>query len=396
MRRPSCQLRRWTPALSAEPVPSAVRRRRPPCSVPYARTLALFPIHSPRTPPLPPPKLFGSLSRRCHARLSPAIRLDADAAALVPAPYSSRTDRPDAEGSAPATRAIFHAPALGPLHRVCCTQFELNVRPRLDRASNDASICPRRSPTPTRRGPPRTPSSGVATGHPTIRAVLLCHYVSILLPRHDLMANAASLAVHGVCDPLCTNAIPAVPFALRQVVTTAVRIEALQLVSKAQILGEYAAPAAFVKPKLCADTLQRLQYYQLSAARSKSTFAVLYLNWVDFFGCISFTIEDFQILRIQFESIVFLLGPELGNLKYIRTDWGTRQYNEEGHRELSRVKRYEQRELNWNWGEDEWMWDRIGVGFLGETILRVNTENNNRVSPAKETSRKNSEQKSNT
>jgi hypothetical protein len=43
---------------------------------------------------------------------------------------------------------------------------------------------------------------------------------------------------------------------------------------------------------------------------------------------------------------------------------------EEGHRELSRVKRDEQRELNWNWGEDEWMWDHAGVGFLGKAILR--------------------------
>jgi hypothetical protein len=83
---------------------------------------------------------------------------------------------------------------------VCCTQFELILRPRSDRASNDASICPRRPPTPTRRGPPRTPLSGVAasspsasflrrlmpipntrlqTGHPTVRVVLLYHYVSI-------------------------------------------------------------------------------------------------------------------------------------------------------------------------------------------------------------------------
>jgi hypothetical protein len=36
---------------------------------------------------------------------------------------------------------------------VCCTQFELILRPRLDRASNDASICPRHPPMSTRRGP---------------------------------------------------------------------------------------------------------------------------------------------------------------------------------------------------------------------------------------------------
>ncbi|KAJ7843255.1 hypothetical protein B0H13DRAFT_2412865 [Mycena leptocephala] len=42
-------------------------------------------------------------------------------------------------------------------------QFELILRPRSDRAFNDASIHPRRSPTPTQRGPLRTSSSGVVT-----------------------------------------------------------------------------------------------------------------------------------------------------------------------------------------------------------------------------------------
>jgi hypothetical protein len=37
---------------------------------------------------------------------------------------------------------------------VCCTQFELIVRPRLARAFNDVLICPRCSPIPTQRGPP--------------------------------------------------------------------------------------------------------------------------------------------------------------------------------------------------------------------------------------------------
>ncbi|KAJ7926356.1 hypothetical protein B0H13DRAFT_2653892 [Mycena leptocephala] len=37
---------------------------------------------------------------------------------------------------------------------VCCTQFELILRPRSDRFSNNASICPRRSPTPTQCKPP--------------------------------------------------------------------------------------------------------------------------------------------------------------------------------------------------------------------------------------------------
>ncbi|KAF8146833.1 hypothetical protein K438DRAFT_1990116 [Mycena galopus ATCC 62051] len=46
---------------------------------------------------------------------------------------------------------------------LCCTQFELILRPLSDRASNDTLIRPHRSPTPTRRGPPRTPSSSVAT-----------------------------------------------------------------------------------------------------------------------------------------------------------------------------------------------------------------------------------------
>jgi hypothetical protein len=61
---------------------------------------------------------------------------------------------------------------------------------------------------------------------------------------------------------------------------------------------------------------------------------------------------------------------------------------EEGYRELSRVKRDEQRELNWSWGEDVWMyWSRISE--------RVNMENN-RVSPTKESFGRNSELKSKT
>ncbi|KAJ7792017.1 hypothetical protein B0H13DRAFT_2394099 [Mycena leptocephala] len=49
---------------------------------------------------------------------------------------------------------------------VCCTQFELILQPCSDRASNDASISSCRSPTPTRRGPPHTPSPGVAASSP--------------------------------------------------------------------------------------------------------------------------------------------------------------------------------------------------------------------------------------
>ncbi|KAJ7820675.1 hypothetical protein B0H13DRAFT_2682244 [Mycena leptocephala] len=37
---------------------------------------------------------------------------------------------------------------------MCCTKFELILRPRSDRASNDASISSCRSPTPTQREPP--------------------------------------------------------------------------------------------------------------------------------------------------------------------------------------------------------------------------------------------------
>ncbi|KAJ7856011.1 hypothetical protein B0H13DRAFT_2357616 [Mycena leptocephala] len=95
--------------------------------------------------PLLPSKLFRSLSRRRHARPSPALQLDADADMLAPAPHSSRTDLPDAEGRTAATRAEaagfwqFYSAAL---ERACGTQFELLVRPRLDCASNE--ICRRR------------------------------------------------------------------------------------------------------------------------------------------------------------------------------------------------------------------------------------------------------------
>ncbi|KAJ7934313.1 hypothetical protein B0H13DRAFT_2305730 [Mycena leptocephala] len=63
---------------------------------------ALLPRH-----PLLPSKLLRSLSRRCHARPSPALRLDADAEALAPASHSSTTDQPDAEGRTAASAPYF-------------------------------------------------------------------------------------------------------------------------------------------------------------------------------------------------------------------------------------------------------------------------------------------------
>jgi hypothetical protein len=141
---------------------------------------------------------------------------------------------------------------------VCCTQFELILRSRSDRASNDVSMYPRRSPTPTRRGPPRIPSSGVAVSNPcrlipsqtdANTEYMLSHDAGSpadwpcyrarrppvpsrldLAPRCDLITNAALLAVHGVRypkHPLGPNGIPAVAFALHQAVTTAVWIEVI-------------------------------------------------------------------------------------------------------------------------------------------------------------------------
>ncbi|KAJ7851766.1 hypothetical protein B0H13DRAFT_2359861 [Mycena leptocephala] len=104
-------------------------------------------------------------------------------------PHSFRTDRPDAEGSAAATRASSSVPRFivqgvypldawqscyTVLERVCCTQFELILRPRSDSATNDASICPHRSPTPTQREPPTHTSDASAeyttSGWPSYRA----------------------------------------------------------------------------------------------------------------------------------------------------------------------------------------------------------------------------------
>ncbi|KAJ7849886.1 hypothetical protein B0H13DRAFT_2361034 [Mycena leptocephala] len=89
------------------------------------------------------------------------------------------------------------SPSLDFTFDVDIAYLSLILRPRLDRASNDASICPRHPPG---AGLPLTPLSGVAasspsasflrrlmptpntrlqTDHPTVRVVLLCYYVSI-------------------------------------------------------------------------------------------------------------------------------------------------------------------------------------------------------------------------
>ncbi|KAJ7868518.1 hypothetical protein B0H13DRAFT_1058051 [Mycena leptocephala] len=220
MRRQSCLLRmdalRWV--LSAEPAPCAVRRRHPPlCGAtscarsPYSRYV-----------------LARSRSRR-------ALRT------------------PPIEGSAATIRDVFHAPALRPLGRassckqhICrisssaavedskarATQFDLIVRPRLDRTSSDASICP----TARRHRPsgPRIPSSGAAasspwrlipsqsnnsrttpgriqTGHPTVRVVLLCRHVPISPPRRDLTVHAPPLAAHAVSQAPLIRRTPTHP-----------------------------------------------------------------------------------------------------------------------------------------------------------------------------------------
>ncbi|KAJ7077448.1 hypothetical protein C8R44DRAFT_896286 [Mycena epipterygia] len=98
----------------------------------------------------------------------PASQMDARRRALSPcrAPYAGDAllgPRFVVQGAYPLD--IWECPCAA-LERVCCTQFELILRPRSDRASNDVSICSRRSPTPIRRGPPRTPSSGIAVSSP--------------------------------------------------------------------------------------------------------------------------------------------------------------------------------------------------------------------------------------
>jgi hypothetical protein len=156
---------------------------------------------------------------------------------------------------------------------LCCTPFELILRSRSDRASNDTSICPRPLPTPTRRGPPRTLSSDVAvsspcrlmssqtdantecmlsrdagslqTGNATVRVVLLCRHVSTLPPRRDLMANAVSLAAHGVSypeHPSSTNGIPAVAVAVHQAIT--VRIEVILAFSNEGSSSRVSSPSS--------------------------------------------------------------------------------------------------------------------------------------------------------
>ncbi|KAJ7110486.1 hypothetical protein C8R44DRAFT_985716 [Mycena epipterygia] len=152
----------------------------------------------------------------------PALHLHADGLAGA-----------DAEGRTAATRDVFHAPVLCPLRRAsscreyirrmsgsaallhsnaaCCTQFELIVRPHLDRASNvnDASTCPCRSPTPTQRGFPthavlwptptpttrsRTTPGHLETGDPPVRVVLLAEHP---YPPHAHASCAWCFASHG-------------------------------------------------------------------------------------------------------------------------------------------------------------------------------------------------------
>ncbi|KAJ7789868.1 hypothetical protein B0H13DRAFT_2690021 [Mycena leptocephala] len=196
-----------------------------------------------------PSKLFGSVSRRCHARLSPALCLDADAEALAP-PHSFRTDRPDAEGSAAATCAVFHAPALHPLRRVlervCCTELELILRPRPDRASNDASISPHRSPTPTLH------ARRSLTGHHIVRAVLLCGHASISPARLDLMTIASSLAAHGVCCPISA----ARPRILRAVLRIAWARRRCTIIASLPLNDE---PQCLVSPCATSVRLRQLQ-----------------------------------------------------------------------------------------------------------------------------------------
>ncbi|KAJ7931087.1 hypothetical protein B0H13DRAFT_1858310 [Mycena leptocephala] len=166
------------PALSAEPAPSAARRLHPLAParfIPYMRARSRC-RRAPRTPP-------AASVEAVWIAISTPPSTSAFASTPTPTRPSPRRTAPglagaDAEGSATATRAVFHTPTLHPLRRGSSYRGRIRrisgsaavqhsnaliLRPRSDRASNDASICPHRSPTPTRRGPPCTLSSGVAT-----------------------------------------------------------------------------------------------------------------------------------------------------------------------------------------------------------------------------------------
>ncbi|KAJ7839081.1 hypothetical protein B0H13DRAFT_1911431 [Mycena leptocephala] len=290
-------------------------------------------------------------------------RLDADAD--VPVPHAAQLPNWPAQMlmDAPPPPAPYFMHPHFVLYAECCyASFERtnSLRSRPDRASNDVSMYPRRSPTPTRRGPPRIPSSGVATDANT--EYMLSHDAGSpadwpcyrarrppvpsrldLAPRRDLITNAALLAVHGVRypkHPLGPNGIPAVAFALHQAVTTAVWIEKLASDPRRIRRDFVDVLAALVKPTLRADTLLRVQF--------------------------------------NFCRVATLSGQSLF------------QHNsqpEEGHREPSRVKRDERM-------EELELGRRMDVGPYWSRISRrghtVNTKNNNCVSPAKETSIKNS------
>ncbi|KAJ7144249.1 hypothetical protein C8R44DRAFT_973855 [Mycena epipterygia] len=134
------------PPLNAEPAPSA-------------RWLALDSTLSPHA--------AHRFCRSClNLHLDAAMHVRSLPSASTPMPTRSPPRRPapglagaDAEGRAAPTRDGAYLLDVrqcysAAVERTCCIQFELIVRPRLDRASNDASICPCRSPIPTQRGPP--------------------------------------------------------------------------------------------------------------------------------------------------------------------------------------------------------------------------------------------------
>ncbi|KAJ7839096.1 hypothetical protein B0H13DRAFT_1911445 [Mycena leptocephala] len=316
--------------LSAEPVPSAGRRRRPPCAgSPHPQYAFLT------RRPLLPPQLFGYLSQRRYARPSPALRFDADAEALAPTPHSSRTDgqilkeaQPPARhphhisctraSSSAASAAVQHSNAargvLIPSTLSPHTHFQPPNVLHLIRANSATALGPR-----LRRcfniSPPFADADPARASTHTV--IWCCHrpYYRASRPPVPLRLDPRpATRSHGECGFL--GGPHAVLFALQQA-----RIEVIYAFSNEGSSSRISSPryavlAAFVKLKLCADTLRR----QLSAARSKSKFAVLYLKWArfDFFGWISLAIEDVQVLQIHLESNVFLLRPELGNLEVSR------------------------------------------------------------------------------